>query len=406
MATKAGVGMSRHHNPNVAGREAAQQALQKAGVSKPDFVFMFASIGYDQPSLLHAVREITGGAPLSGCSGEGTIGEEDSDESNFSVVVMAISSEELHWRNGLATGLGGDSRAVGQRVAQDLLPDLSPSTIGLFVFPDGMSVALDSFFAANFDNFFAGMEENLPSDRFLPLWGGGAGNDFNVKVPTYQYCDDEVISDGVSYALLSGRAQAGWAISHSLIPIGGERNVTRSQGNVIYEIDGKPAVEVLKEYLPEHALADERDWMRYAVSLALCFRAPSYMKDEEYVVRGVPQLNLTDGTVTVQTEVQEGTSVWFSSRDKEKLATGFDRMATQIKEQLGGEKPKLVFQFECSTRGKDMFREQEKLQFLRHFRRSVDPDVPWAGYYCAGEIGPVEEHNNHHLYTSVVLALS
>jgi small ligand-binding sensory domain FIST len=53
-----------------------------------------------------------------------------------------------------------------------------------------------------------------------------------------------------------------------------------------------------------------------------------------------------------------------------------------------------------------MFREQEKLQLLRHFRRSVDPDVPWAGYYSWGEIGPVEEHNDRHLYTSVVLALS
>jgi small ligand-binding sensory domain FIST len=36
----------------------------------------------------------------------------------------------------------------------------------------------------------------------------------------------------------------------------------------------------------------------------------------------------------------------------------------------------------------------------------LDPDAPWAGCYCAGEIGPVEEHNNHHLYTAVVLALS
>ena len=63
MTINAGVGMSRHHNPNVAGREAAEQALKKAGVSKPDFVFMFASIGYDQPSLVRAVREITGGAP-------------------------------------------------------------------------------------------------------------------------------------------------------------------------------------------------------------------------------------------------------------------------------------------------------------------------------------------------------
>jgi hypothetical protein len=398
MSTKAGVGMSRNHNPNVAGREAAEQALKKAGVAKPDFVFMFASIGYDQHSVLRAVREATGGAPLTGCSAEGTIDGDDADETNFSVLVTVISSEELQWTNGIAAGLEADPLAVGKRLAQDLLPQLSSSTIGMFVFPDGRIDILN--------NFFAGLEENLSSERFLPLWGGGAGNYFNVGQPPYQYCDDEVISDGVSYALLSGRARASWAISHCLIPIGGERIVTRSRGNIIYEIDGKTALEVLKEYLPEDALTDERDWMRYAISLALCFRAPSYIKDEEYICRGVPAANLTDGSITVQTEVQEGTSVWFSSRDKEKLATGLDRMAAEIKEQLDGDQPKLVFQFECATRGKMLLREQEKLQFLRQFRQSIDPDVPWAGFYTWGEIGTVEEHNDRHLYTSVVLALS
>ena len=381
MPTKAGVGTSQHHNPNIAGREAAEQALKNAGVAKPDFVFMFASIGYDQRSLLRAVRETTGSASLSGCSVEGTIGGDNTDESNFSVVVTAISSEELQWHNGIVTGLSSDSHTVGQRVAQDLLPNLSPSTVGLFVFPDGMSAIFDTFFTANFDNFLAGLEGNLPSDRFLPLWGGGAGNNFNAGTPTYQYCDDEVVSDGVAYALLSGKAQASWAISHSLIPIGGERKVTRGQGNVIYEIDSKPAVEVLKEYLPEQApLAEDEDWLPYSVSLALCFRAPSYIKDEEYVVRGVPAVKTADGSITVQTEVSEGTSIWFSSRDKQKVATGLDRMAAQIKEQLRGEKPKLVFQFDCATRGKMMFRDQEKLQLLKRFRQSVGPEVPWAGF--------------------------
>jgi hypothetical protein len=398
MATKAGVGMSYHHNPNVAGREAAEQALKKAGVSKPDFVFVFGSIGYDQRTLVQAVRETSGEAPLTGCSAEGTINGDDADESNFSVVVTAISSDDLQWRNGLATGLEADPRAVGKRVARDLLPHLSDDTIGLFVFPDGH--------VDNLYTFFAGLEDNLPSERFLPLWGGGANTSLSGEGPTYQYCDDEVISDGISYALVSGEAHAGWAISHTLIPIGGERIVTRSQGNVIYEIDGNPAVEVLKEYLPEHALVEDRDWERYAISLALCFKAPSYMKDEEYVVRGAPAVRMADGSIIVQTEVSEGTSVWFSSRDKEKLATGLDRMAAQIKDQLEGDQPNLIFQFECATRGKMMLRDQEKLQFLRQFRQSLDPDVPWAGFYTIGEIGPVEEHNDRHIYTSVVLALS
>jgi hypothetical protein len=398
MTTKAGAGMSRHHNPKVAGREAAEQALEKAGISKPDFVFMFASVGYDQHSLLGAVREATGGAPLTGCSAAGTIIGDDADESNFSVVVTVISSDKLHWTNGIATGLEDDPRAVGKQVAEELLPHLSADTLGLFVFPDGLT--------ENLDHFIAALEENLPSERFLPLWGGGAGNNFNAEAPTYQYCDDEVISGGVSYALLLGQAQTAWAISHSVIPIGGERIVTRSEGNVIYEIDGEPALEVLKEYLPEDALAADRDWLRYAISLALSFKAPSYMKDEEYVVRGVPQLNLTDGSITVQSDVEEGTGVWFSSRDKEKITTGFDRMAAQIKDQLGDEQPELVFQFECVTRGQLMFREQEKLRLLKRFRKSVGPDVPWVGFYTIGEIAPVEEHNDIHRLGSAVLALS
>jgi hypothetical protein len=398
MATRAGVGMSRHHNPNLAGREAAEQALKKAGIVEPDFVFMFASIGYDQHSVLRAVREATGGAPLTGCSVEGTIDGDEADESNFSVLVSVISSDELRWHNGLATGLSADSCALGKRVAKDLLPNLSPDTIGLFVFPDGLTYDID--------NFFAGLEGDLPSERFLPIWGGGAGNNLNLGKPTYQYCDDEVVSDAISYALLSGEARPAWAIGHSLIPIGGERIVTRSQGNVIYEIDGKPATEVLKEYLPEDALTEDRDWLRYAISLALTFEAPSYMKDEEYVVRGVPQLSLTDGSITVQTEVQEGTSIWFSSRDKVKITTGFDRMAAQIKEQLDGAQPELVFQFECVTRGKLMFREQERLQLLRRFRQSVGPDVPWVGFYTIGEIAPVEEHNGINRFASIILALS
>jgi hypothetical protein len=398
VTTRAGVGTSHHHSPSIAGREAAEQALNMAGINRPDFVLMFASTGYDQHSLLRAVRETTGGASLSGCSAEGTIDGENADETNFSVVVTVISSEELRWTNGLVGGLGADSRAAGKRVAQDLLPRLSADTIGLFVFPDGLIDYLD--------DFFAGLEENLPRERFLPLWGGGAGNNLSLEELTYQYCDDKVVSSGVAYALLSGEAQASWAISHGMVPIGGERKVTRSQGNVIYEIDGKPAIEVLEEYLPEHALIEDRDWMRYAISLALIFEAPSYMKDEEYVVRGVPGVRMADGSISVQAEVEEGTSVWFSSRDKEKISTRFDQMAQQIKDQLGDEKPKLVFQFECLTRGKLLFREQEKQELLRRFRQSVGPDVPWAGFYTIGEIGPVAKHNDRHLYTSVVVALS
>jgi hypothetical protein len=395
MTTKAGVGMSHHHNPNVAGREAAEQAMEIAGVSKPDFVFMFATVGYDQRSLLRAVREATGAAPLCGCSAEGTINGDDADESDFSVVVMVISSEELRWRNGLATGLSADSHATGQRVAQSLSSDVSADAVGLFVFPDGTMV--------NFASFLAGLQAHLPADRFLAFWGGAAADNLAMS-QTYQYCDDEVVSDGVAYALLSGVAQPASAVSNGYVPIGGERTVTRSKGNIIYEIDGKPVLEVLQEYLPDSTLAE--DWRSYAITFALCFRAPSYMKDEEFIFRAVPSVNQADGSAIVQTEVQEGTSVWFSSRDKKKTTAGLDLTADHINQEHGHNHPKLVFHFDCCARGKLMFRDQEKLKLLGRLRKAVGPDVPWMGFYTFGEIGPVGKHNCYHNFTAVVLALS
>ena len=53
-----------------------------------------------------------------------------------------------------------------------------------------------------------------------------------------------------------------------------------------------------------------------------------------------------------------------------------------------------------------MFRYEEKLANLRQLRQAVGPEVPWAGFYTAGEIGPVAKHNCYHNYTEVVLALS
>jgi hypothetical protein len=394
MTTRAGVGMSKHHSPNVAGREAAEQALTFAGLEKPDFVFMFATVGYDPRSLLQAVREATGGAPLCGCSGEGTINGEDADESNFSVVVMVISSEELRWSNGLATGLSTDSWAAGQRIAQSLSSDLGADAVGLFVFPDGLMV--------NFASFLAGLQAHLPANRFLPLWGGAAADNLAMS-QTYQYCDDEVVSDGVAYALLSGDAQPASAVSNGYVPIGGERMVTRSKGNVIYEIDGRPILEVLQEYLPDYSLAE--DWRNYAITFALCFRAPSYMKEEEYIFRAVPSVNQVDGSATVQTEVQEGMSIWMSSRDKKKTTAGLDLIADHINQELGGKHPELVFHFDCCARGKLMFRDQEKLQLLKRLRQAVGADVPWAGFHTFGEIGPVGKHNCYHNYTAVVLVL-
>lgn len=391
MGTHGGVGITHHRDPREAGREAATQALHKIGVDKPDFVFVFASVGYDPVPLLRSIREATGYAPLTGCSGEGVIGGSEADESNFSVAVMAIRSDDVRFANGLTCGLKQDSGAAGRNVAHSVRQKIADDTRALFVFADGLSL--------NFDRFVHGFEAELALGRHLPLLGGTAADNWAMN-RTYQYCDDEIASDGVAWALLSGNARVAYAVNHGCIPIGSERKVTRAEGNFIYEIDGKPVLEVLKEYL----IGDEvENWEKAVVSLSVGFKAPRHLSDDdEYVIRFMPRKDDEKGAVMLSTEVKEGTSIWMTRRDREKIARGLDRMAEEIRGALGDSSPKLVFQFDCAGRGKVVLRDQQKTELLNRLQSNIGGDAPWIGCYTYGEIGPVRQHNCFHNYTAVL----
>jgi hypothetical protein len=387
--------MSHHRNPEVAGQEAANKALEAAGGEKPDFVFTFATVGYDQQDLLKAVREAAGGAPLCGCSAEGVIAGGEADESNFAVGVMAIRSDRLRFSHGMVTGLKEDPAQAGRAIAEAIQPEVSSDTLALFLFPDGITL--------NFDRLLAGLEGQLKLDHLLPLVGGTAGDNL-MMTRTYQYYNDQVVSDGVAWALLFGRAQIAWTVNHSCVPVGIEHKVTRCEGNVIYEIDGKPALEVVKDYVTEAGI---EDWARTVLTLPLGLKVPGHMQDyDEYIIRGMlGGKDDTTGSVTIPTEVSEGTSIWLTRRDSEKIAKGVERAAEEIKAQLGDNPAKLVFQFDCAGRGKAILREQQNLQLLKMLRQQVGPDVPWLGFYTFGEIAPVGEHNYFHNYTVVLTAI-
>ena len=394
MKTNAGVGLSHHRNPEVAGREAAEKALERAGTGRPDFVFAFASVGYDQASLLAVVRKATHGAPLCGSSGEGIIAGAEADESNFSVAVMAISSDELRFESAIATDLKRDSEGAGRRIGEAFRPRIGGDALGVVMLADGLTL--------NFDRFLHGFESVVRRDRALPLFGGTSADNWEMK-QTYQYCDDQVVSDSVACALVSGRAGVAWAVNHGCLPIGVERKVTKCRGNVIYEIDGKPILEVLKEYL----VGDEIDnWHKTVVNLCLGFKAPGTMKDyDEYLIRFMPTKDDASGSITISTEVAEGTSVWMTRRDFEKIASGVDRISQDIRTATAGRPPKLVLQFDCAGRGKVVLRDHQKTELQKRLRGGFGDDVPWMGLYTYGEIGPVGTQNAFHNYTAVVLAL-
>ncbi len=396
MGTHFGVGFSNTRDPVVAGQEAVRQALQHAGIEKPDFVFLFATAGHPQEAVLSAVREATGRAPLAGCSMEGVITNGLTDESNYAVGVTVIKSDEMRFRNALVTGLKQDSESVGRRMAEALQPQVGQDAVGVFVMADGMTV--------NWDLLLEGFQKTIKHDKFLPMLGGLAGDAFEFRA-TFQYSDDQVVQDGVACVLLSGDVRLATAINSGNRPFGTARTITRAQGNTILEIDGKPALDVFKEYLTG---SEMENWTKEAVlNLCLAFEAPSGFREthDDYVIRFVPSKDDASKSISLPTNVVAGQKFWLSRRDKQHIMEGVDQVVQQIKAQLGDAKPKMVFQFDCAGRGKALFRDQEKLAMLTRLQAGIGSSTPWMGAHTFGEIGPVGQTNAFHNYTLVLSVL-
>ena len=394
MGTTAGIGYSVQRDPAAAGKEAVRKALDQAKTMKPDFLFVFATVGYDQQVLIRSIREVAN-APLSGCSGEGIITQGVADETNFGVAVMAIRSDELQFYHARVKDIGRGADVAGERLAQDIKPFLSEKSIACFLFPDGLSF--------NFDPFLSAFEKSLQRKIALPLFGGLAADNWTAQ-KTYQYHDDEVFSGGLSLVVLAGNGGVAWGVNHGCVPVGAKRTVTKSKGNVIFEIDGIPALEALKEYSDENL---DSQWNKTSLNLCLGFKTPEHIRQPygDYIIRYMAARNIREGSVMIQSDVVEGSDLWIVRRDKELIASGIQEISRGIRGQIGTRKPKFILHFECVGRGKVVFRDREKLELINSLQKNIGEDIPWIGFYTYGEIGPIEEHNCFHNFTAVVAAV-
>jgi len=394
MGTKAGVGISRHRHWKSAAKEAIEQAQSELGSDRADFVLMFASVAYPQDRLVKEVRSLAGNTMLAGCSSNGVITHGVADEGNFHLGIMMLASDELRFDVAIGSGLKDRSFEVGEQLGRELAPHVGEDAQCCIVLADGLT--------CNFDQLTSGMTVGLSPDTRLPLFGGMAGDNWQMKT-TYQYANDQVVEDGVACVVMSGPVKTAWSVNHGCMPLGEELTITKAEGNAILELDGKPALEVMREYLNPDEV---KDWGKVVVNLGLGFKASEDMQDyDDYLIRFMPAKDDTTGAVSLPTEVTVGTPVWMTRRDKQKIATGIEHIADDITAQLKGSPPKFVLQFDCAGRGKMVFREQEKLDLLDDLQRRVGPDVPWLGVYTYGEIGPVGKTDCFHNYTLVLLAI-
>jgi len=305
-------------------------------------------------------------AVIAGCSTAGEIsGTHVADES---IVATAVAFDHATARIahlGLATV--GDSREAGRALAQTLsATDLTH----VLVFSDGLTV--------NGSELTRGLVSGLPGGVQVTggLAGDGCGFQETLVVAGTSAAPREVVAVGLGGERLfvGCGSMGGWD------PFGPERLITRSRGNVLYELDGRSALELYVRYLGQYA----EDLPASALLFPLSLRSRS---GGSPVVRTVLAIDQDSGSMTFAGDLPEGHYARLMKANFERLIDGANDAARAAYDSLGSRPPELALLISCV--GRRMVLQQRTEEELESVRDVLGPAAVLTGFYSYGEIAPV-----------------
>ena len=211
--------------------------------------------------------------------------------------------------------------------------------------------------------------------------------------------DGAIGAGAVGFALSGIRVAA--CVSQGARPVGPEMAITAGEGNVIEELAGKPAIARLEHAVTELSPA-ERELAVKGLLLGLVVdpNKPEYERGD-FLVRGILSADTESGAITVGERIRVGQTVRLQVRD---ASSADEDLTAAVKRGLAelGAPPAGALLFTCNGRGSHMFAVPD------HDARLLDgaTGAPAAGFFCAGEIGPVGDRNFVHGFTATMALLA
>jgi hypothetical protein len=367
---KAGVGRSNNPDATKAGAEAAKEALAEAG-GKANIIFVFSTVAYDQKKMLESVRSISKEIPLVGCSDSGEITGEGPVSKH--VAVMALTSDVIDFTIGVSEGTDKDSHKAGAMAAREVKEKAKKGPSLFVMLSDGL--------AENGAAAVRGVQEVFGKN--FPIMGGSAGDDFLFK-KTYQYYNDQVLSNAMVGIGLSGKFSFGVGVRHGWEPIGLPMKVTKAVGGKLIEVNNRPALSIYEDYFGKRAEELTKEpiaRMAYTYPLGM-----SVEGSPELLIRDVVIAN-KKGEITCAAEIPEGSEIRLMLGDREKAIQAAKEAAEGALVQLKGAKPKVAFVFNCVARYKLL---GERIgEEIAAIQSVLGREVPLIGFYTYGEDAPL-----------------
>jgi hypothetical protein len=304
-------------------------------------------------------------AQIVGCSTAGEIADTRVTDDTLVSTAVAFEHTTIQLLHGTLAS-AGESYAVGARLAGALEPK---GLVHAFVLYDGQIV--------NGSELVKGMAEHLPPG--VVLTGGLAGDGARFKETFVVWNGEPLRNAVVAIGFHGERLEVGYASLGGWDAFGPLRRVTKSSGNVLYEMDGKSALGIYKNYLGPHAEGLPATGLLFPLMLREVGKTDG-------VVRTILAVNEDAQSMTFAGDVPEGAHVQLMKANFDRLIDGAVGAARISQRAAGAEAPELAILISCV--GRKMVLGQRIEEEVEGVREVLGARPTLTGFYSYGEISP------------------
>ena len=404
---KIGIGFANLQDSFNLGRKVVENAMKNGNIDAPAMVITFCGGRVDHDAYFKGLRKLVGNkVPIIGGSAIGIITNEHLSYDGFPAGAAIIESDTLRHSEASANNLHKNEKLAGQRLAEKLSNTIDGKLLLMFY---------DSIKNAPTENsppemnasppLIEGIEEQLKLK--VPIIGAGLVGDYEFNA-TKQFCGSFVESQCVVGSLLAGNFKPYFSIMHGCVPKDGiYHTITRAEGPVIYEVDGKPVIDMIDDQYGSNEWSSQLPVRRLTIGVNYGGKFEEFGENQfvNRLIAGV--LPDREGILLFEPDLAEGSEILFMLRNNKMMMESVQKNSAQLFEKImaKGEEPVFGLYIDCAGRtaiiSETLTEEASEVQNI--FNRY---NVPLFGFYSGVEVGPLLGRNRGLDWTGVLLVLA
>lgn len=373
---------------SVAMRQAAGEIRHQLGTEEPDLILLFVS-PHHEPDYDEVPGEVRRHFPMStvvGCSGGGVVGggrevEHAPAVSLMAAVLPGVAITAFHIDADDSDALVNHAEVWHE--VMDVDPD---QPVHFIVLPDP--------FSCDARGILASLDKAYPAASKI----GGLASGAQSPGENVLFVDDECLDEGAVGVALNGPLVMDTIVAQGCRPVGSPMFVTRAYRNRILELDGERPTELLADLYEELSPSDKA-LFRNSLFVGVVMREGL---DEygpgDFLIRNIVGVDAETGVLSIGELVRDGEVIQFHLRDADTSAEDLAALLRDYK-QRGAAEPVAALLFSCLGRGEVLYGEPN--HDSRMIAEHLGP-LPIGGFFCSGEIGPINRKTFLHGYTSSI----